>query len=57
MSKYFDRIKDIEIYCSKCNKTWKGHIKENDNPDDIICPKCGGKIEIISITNTYEIPA
>lgn len=57
MSKYFDRIKDVEIYCPNCKETWKGYLKEDDDPNDITCPKCDGKIEIISISNTYETPA
>jgi Zn finger protein HypA/HybF involved in hydrogenase expression len=57
MSKYFDRIKDVEIYCHYCKKTWKGHIKEYDNPDNITCPKCDGKIKITYISEVYEIPA
>lgn len=57
MSKYFDRNKDVEIYCHHCKEKFNGHIKENDNPDDITCPKCNGTIEIISVSNVYEVPA
>ena len=57
MGSYFDRVKDVTIYCPYCKETFSGHVKAADNIDKIKCPKCNGIVEVKKVSKEYDVPS